>query len=256
MRGSPKVASVNSHTVLVSHLAVGGGFVDLGANRGAFASKAERDLGLSPLLLVEANPGLVNALTASGHRNVRHCAVSSRSGAVALNLAENDEGSSVKTLPEQSSLGCVAVGSVQVPAVTLETLLESIAPSKIDLLKVDIEGAEVDVLLSAPDAVLQRFAQISVEFHCHPVFGFGGAAEVQLVISRMKGLGFDCISFNSMLTDVLFVNHRALRLSRYERMRIRLLAPPSPRVASMWMALPASVRGLLKRTLRPGAAGR
>jgi hypothetical protein len=59
--------------------------------------------------------------------------------------------------------------------VTLSTLLHRQGWDCADLLKIDIEGAEHEVLLSTPDDVLRRFSSIALEYHPNrrkaPLFG-------------------------------------------------------------------------------------
>jgi len=223
--------------------------VDLGANRGAFTRAVEQKYGLRSLLLVEANPSLARELSQVANWNVENCAAASREGSLAFNIAANDEGSSILDLPEQSQLGCSSVGTVSIRAKTLESLLGSLAPGTIDLLKVDIEGAEVEILLESPPHVLQRFGQITVEFHCDPMFGFGGRAQVTRALARMRSLGFECLCFDARLMDVLFVNHRQLELSGLDRLRMRLRPAPPPAITKLWYALPEPVRGAARTLL-------
>jgi FkbM family methyltransferase len=225
-------------------------FVDFGGNRGAFSQAVAGRFGLKPALIVEANPELARKLRENAGWTVENCAVSSRDGFLTFNIAANDEGSSILALPDQSSLGCTAVGAVTVQSRTLESLVAMLPAGPIDLLKMDIEGAEVEVLLTSPDAVLRRFSQITVEFHCDPVFGFGGRAEVERVIARMRSLGFECLWFDFTLRDVLFVNHGQLGLSGLDRLRMRLVPAPPPILSKAWFALPAPVR----RTIKSGIA--
>lgn len=216
--------------------------MDLGANRGAFTRTVEQKLGLRSLLLVEANPRLARELSKVGNWNVENCAAASREGSLTFNIAANDEGSSILGLPEQSQIGCSMVSTVSIQAKTLESLLGSLALGTIDLLKMDIEGAEVELLLESPAHVLQRFGQITVEFHCDPMFGFGGRAQVVRALARMRSLGFEYLCFDARLMDVLFVNYRQLELSGLDRLRMRLRPALPPAVTKLWYALPDPVR--------------
>jgi methyltransferase FkbM-like protein len=48
---------------------------------------------------------------------------------------------------------------------TLENLTSQVPAASIDLMTMDIEGAELDVLECVPTRVLERVRQFSVEFH-------------------------------------------------------------------------------------------
>jgi hypothetical protein len=58
----------------------------------------------------------------------------------------------------------------------LKDLLDHLQLPRIDLLKADIEGAEISMLTACPDEVLGRIAQIGIEFH--DFCGITPAAEV------------------------------------------------------------------------------
>ena len=62
--------------------------------------------------------------------------------------------------------------SYEVEAVTPATLLERIGVEKIDLLKLDLEGAEFDLLAQVQKEDLLPFRQIFVEFHHHAIRHF------------------------------------------------------------------------------------
>jgi FkbM family methyltransferase len=57
-----------------------------------------------------------------------------------------------------------ALGDIKVRALRLDTLLEQENIEKVDLLKVDIEGAEVEMFRNADDW-LDRIDALAVEFH-------------------------------------------------------------------------------------------
>ena len=82
----------------------------------------------------------------------------------------------------------------------------------IDLVKVDIEGAELPMLLETPEAILRRLEQISVEFHDFR------RAELKPFVDRarqrLRALGFDELRVTLDNQDVLFINGRFFGLSR------------------------------------------
>jgi FkbM family methyltransferase len=153
---------------------------------------------------------LAEALRLEGRFPVWHCAVAATEGPIPFHIAHNDTGSSLLNLPLESVYNCVLHETVQVPAKTLESLLTEIRAPRIDLLKMDIEGAEVMVLRSLSGATLRAIGQITVEFHSDPVFGFNLRRDVEEVIRSLQCHGFLCLDFSGTARlDVLFVN-RAL----------------------------------------------
>jgi len=105
---------------------------------------------------------------------------------------------------------------VQVDAVTLESALAIEPEGRIDLLKMDIEGEEVDVLLQAPPQLFSRIVQMTVEFH--DFLDPGRVPDIRAAIARLQGLGFTtfCFSFRSY-GDTLFVNRNLIALSPWQR---------------------------------------
>ncbi len=90
-------------------------------------------------------------------------------------------------MPEQSSED----SGIEVPAYTIATIVEKLGHSRIDLLKMDIEGAEYDVL----DGLLAssiRPKQLLVEFHHR--FVDDGLQRTADAIARLRGEGYRIFS--------------------------------------------------------------
>lgn len=73
--------------------------------------------------------------------------------------------------------------------ITLSDIFNLLNVSKIDVLKLDIEGAEYAVLESAGVDILEKISQLVVEFH-HEIVGRFTALDTQRVIKYLKGLGY------------------------------------------------------------------
>jgi FkbM family methyltransferase len=88
--------------------------------------------------------------------------------------------------------------------ITLREFRRRSAVDQVDLLKVDIEGAEIDMFGSSTDQELQSAKQITTEFHdfLYP----DQAKAVTHIRERMSDIGFWVIPFSWDNTDVLFVN--------------------------------------------------
>ena len=74
------------------------------------------------------------------------------------------------------------------------------------MLKVDIEAAEIPLLLETPAPILQRFQQITVEFHDFRDERLG--PDVARAKQRLRDLGFRELRFTLNNEDVLFINER------------------------------------------------
>jgi FkbM family methyltransferase len=246
--GRPAFVMVRGHHILAAPLGSGVQVLDLGANKGEFAREMHRRFGCRPLL-VEANPRLYQALAAAAVFPVKHGAVAAQSGSLTVNIAKNDEGSSILDLPEASIYGCERESSVTVPAITLPEVYEAFGICSLDLLKVDIEGAEEEVLATCPEFILRSTAQITVEFHCDPSFGFGNRDRVMAVMDRLRRLGFTQYTFSKNFTDVLFVNHSLLGTDPLSRAFLGLRAKPPAWLSALWALVPSALKGEFRRLL-------
>jgi FkbM family methyltransferase len=109
----------------------------------------------------------------------------------------------------------------EVEVIDLRTFFTRTGVQKVDLMKVDIEGAELDMFESASDADLMRAGQITVEFHdfIHAEL----RERVEAVKRRIEALNFWAISFSRDNTDVLFINRLATGLGALQYRRLKHL---------------------------------
>ncbi len=97
----------------------------------------------------------------TGRRNValNHLAVAEREGSVRLHCYD-DEHSGWNTLAERPlhryGLDVEALGTEEIAATTVDAYCERIGLSAVDLLKIDVEGAEYQVLLGAEQTLCAR----------------------------------------------------------------------------------------------------
>ncbi len=107
-----------------------------------------------------------------------------------------------------SLFGAAHVGQqkIIVPLISIEEVPGMIGNDKIDLLKLDIEGAEFD-LLDAPGfgEVIGHTNQICIEFH-HRWPEFGKARTVK-AIERLRELGFAAAWVSASNEEALFVRN-------------------------------------------------
>ena len=100
-----------------------------------------------------------------------------------------------------------AADFVDVPAFALRTMMRKLGHYRIDLLKVDIEGAEYDILDSLPE--LDRSpVQLLVEFH-HRFPGIGKRRTVES-IEKLRKLGYVIASISETGREVSFVLKHAV----------------------------------------------
>jgi hypothetical protein len=97
----------------------------------------------------------------------------------------------------------------------LDAFLKGQNLTSVDLLKMDIEGAEIEVLDSCSDDLLQSVSQMTVEFH--DFNGMASLEDVSRVVRRLKGLGFLCfVMSRATHDDVCFVNRNRCPISTTE----------------------------------------
>jgi FkbM family methyltransferase len=191
---------------------------DLGANQGEFCLAVSRKYGCS-VLAAEPVPELAAALNGrSSLVTVLQNAVGAKDAQVAFDydLTKDKTG---------SMMGLDVVGGlldesgtrkrVTVDMLSLASLFARSGASRVTLLKLDIEGAELDLLLQSPEELLLRCDQITVEFHD---YWYRELAErTEQAKARLRSLGFDVIRFTPNNKDVLFINSRSVPMSKWAR---------------------------------------
>lgn len=137
--------------------------LDVGACRGDFTIPAARKVGKGGrVVAVEPEPRNLLFLRKASRRlgNVRILAKCAwgRAGRVRLNLSGSPGEHSVVRLGHQPR------GSIEVEADTLDHMLEELGIKRVDFMKVDVEGAELEVLEGARE-ILKRTRKVVVECH-------------------------------------------------------------------------------------------
>jgi FkbM family methyltransferase len=193
------LCQIEGHTFFSQGLSPESVVLDLGANLGRFSRGIIDRFGCR-CYAVEANPSLCQQITSDSRMTVLNLAVAARSGSAPLHVSRNSECSSILDEPPPD-----ATGTVHVKAVSLTELLTVIGIGHVDLIKFDIEGAEIHVFDSCQDAFLKRFPQITIEFH--DFLGLTPLRTVERVVSRLRGLDFIAIKmWRTAYGDTVFVN--------------------------------------------------
>jgi FkbM family methyltransferase len=191
---------------------------DFGAHRGEFFAALKSEHSISRAVLVEANPTLAESLkeTFGKESDVLHAAVvgANSKGVVRFTRSTNPESSSI--FREWSAAYGIA-DQVDVPAVEFATVIRELG-GRVDLVKVDVEGAEIGMLQSASVSDLASCGQLTVEFHDRrpPLT----RRDVDDVCRRMRSEGYGIVKPNwPKVDDVLFVNLKSMR--RIKRIQFR-----------------------------------
>jgi FkbM family methyltransferase len=193
-----RLASVRGHHIWPAPLTKDSVVVDAGAHRGEFSAEIIRRFGCQ-CHLIEANPELAKNLTVAGAASITTAALGACDGRGTLHVSENLEAGG---LFDAGS----ATTSVEVETISLATLMTRLRITKIDILKLDIEGAEFDLIASTPDQTVQHISQITVEFHDFKP-AFRGRGLFENARERLIALGFICCNMAFRTHgDVLFLN--------------------------------------------------
>lgn len=139
--------------------------VDAGANIGAFARFALAQAPGARIVCIEAMAGNVEALrrnlAAFPDCGILEAALMGQAGEVAI----HDYGAASSACHSVIGVGASEERVVRVPAVTLSEVMERFRLERIDFLKLDIQGAEFDVIEHAPSELLARIGYIAMESH-------------------------------------------------------------------------------------------
>ena len=119
-----------------------------------------------------------------------------------------------------AAISAPVTGHVRVRTVSLPTFMREAGITAIDLLKLDIEGAEVAVLKNLPGECLERIKQITVEFHDFEFTEHG--KELPIIDELLKEKGFAKIKFSVRSNmDVLYINRRDFDISPSDAILLR-----------------------------------
>lgn len=199
---------VEFHSFMAHPLDATSVVVDLGANRGRFTEKMRRRYGCDPIA-VEANPELMEDLGKKASR-AYNLAITDHVGEIALSTSANKLAATI--VDDTDRRDAVFEGTATVPCMDLESFAAHAGLDRIDLLKVDIEGAEIGMFRSCSGDFLRSIPQITVEFH--DFCDLTPATEVEACLARFRSLGFSAVCFSRVgHQDVLLINRAKLPLS-------------------------------------------
>lgn len=202
------ITSLQDHTFIDSVLGPKAIILDCGGFYGGFCEAVTKRFNCTCHVLEPSPANFAHIPNLPGI--IKHpLALSTANGEAEFHLASSPICNSLKDLPTDEHLE-----TVRVKTTALQTFLEVQGIRHVDLLKLDIEGMEMEVLETLPLEVLQRIDQITVEFHnpfIHPQGADG--QRMNALVDRMKQAGFALIMpMRPIYFDTLFVNTSALSL--------------------------------------------
>jgi FkbM family methyltransferase len=210
------IETIHDHTVHPRYLGVQSQVLDLGANYGLFAKAITARFGCR-CIAVEPSPEPFAAIAETPLISKLQAAAASKSGTVPFHIATDSVFSSL--YPTSN-----VVRVIEVRAFSLPDLLDLVEARPVDLLKMDVEGAEIELLNSCPTTILQQIRQISVEFHDH--CDLTPASEVSSTLARLHKLGFFSVRMSRHgHHDTWLINRNLCDITTAELKFIEYVAP-------------------------------
>lgn len=157
--------------------------VDLGANIGVFTRWAYME-GASKVISFEPDHRYFKLLklNADPRSILFNAAMSDSIGTVTLHEADHFGGSNIFWVPDSKA-------GYTVRSYTLDYLFESGLIDKIDFLKIDTEGAEINILKGISDTNIMKVRNIAMEYH-HSHLNYNDELRTKF-IERLNRLGFN-----------------------------------------------------------------
>jgi FkbM family methyltransferase len=204
------IETIHWHTLHPRYLGPQSRILDLGANYGQF-SEAVTQRFKCRCVAVEPAPSPFAAIRENALVNKIQAAVAVKSGVMPFYIHENSVASSLTANSENT---------IKVDTFSLADLMKLINWAYIDLLKVDIEGAEISMLASSSDETLSKIGQITIEFH--DFCGITQSDAVLKTLDRLKRLGFVSVRMSRVgHQDTWLLNRKMLPITTTELLWIR-----------------------------------
>lgn len=195
------LTQIEGHTLWTPGLSRQSVVLDLGANKGNFSRDILKRFPCH-CHAVEANPELCVNIPPQPNLTVYNLAIAGSAGKLPLHLSTNPEASTLLTTSTADKYR-----TIEVDAIRLDDFLKQAGLPSVDLIKFDIEGAEIEVLDSTSDDLLKGVGQLTIEFH--DFMNLTPVATVERVVTRLEALGFYTIKmWKYAWGDTLFVNRR------------------------------------------------
>lgn len=140
--------------------------IDIGAHIGTFSLMAAKRYPKARIISFEPLPEncqfFLENVELNHFKNIklRREVVAAKSGELTFNMYDNVTAGTLFIQENDAPSGTISCN-----AVTLDSVFESERIDRCHCLKLDCEGAEFEILLNAPDALLRRIDVITMEYH-------------------------------------------------------------------------------------------
>jgi len=143
--------------------------IDLGANEGFYTLKAKELSPKSKIISVEPNPYAFRTLKSNVKYNrlknviTVNKAVTSKNGKITFEIVKGKSTVGSTKVYEKYRIA-YEIEKIRINSITLECLCKKFKIDKIDLLKMDVEGSELDILKSS-EKILSKVKKAIIEYH-------------------------------------------------------------------------------------------
>ena len=215
--------------------------VDLGANVGNFYKLIHNKYNCT-CYAVEASPKLFAELPVVPKVFTYCYAIGKRNGETQFYLSKESEANSIQPIIASAS---GLTDTITIHMITLEKFLtdQKIA-LPIDLLKIDIEGAEVDVINTLPADMLVQIKLIPVEFHDFLQLGSEYIADMHKAIKKLEDNNFKIVRISDYDNRaILCINRKLVHLSAKQNFRLNIMHPALVNLKQAHSALSRLLKG-------------
>ncbi len=208
---------IRDHWIYTRELSSNSVVIDLGANTGTFSDILINDF-QSKCFAVEPNLTLFNNLNNNKLTKV-NAAVTKNDGPVEFFISENHEASSINN--NFQTLWSVAEKQT-IDGISWESLLTklSLNSSNIEVLKMDVEGAELDIIDTLNGNNTKNVRQVTIEFHHH--LNPGLHDRTRQSIKKLLSLGYTGIANSISPTEVLFLKESNYRFTLFQKVMLAM----------------------------------
>ena len=206
---------ISGHWIYVPKINKESIVIDLGANKGNFSKEMVKKFSVS-CYAVEPDINLFKEINVPGISKYNY-AISKNNGPVSFFISNNDEASS---LIKDFQSNWANKGEHLVEGVTWELLIQhlNLTQKKISILKVDIEGSELDLIDSFTSDNISLVEQITIEFH--DWINKSLHERTLFAIKKLISLQFMAVSNtpdHSWPVEILFINKKAIQFNYFKR---------------------------------------
>jgi len=194
---------------------------DVGAHVGHYTLMAARLVGpKGHVFAFEAEPEnyslLVKNVELNGYRNVTCIQKAVANSAGSLTLIASSQGNDRHSLIEPSDL--TGTKKITVPAISLDEFASSAGLRNVDVIKMDIEGAE-PLALAGMASLMALSSRLSIVMEFAPEILRSGGTDPAQFLQRLTSLGLNLSPVERDIPKDLFRNNRFAEIVRYADVR-------------------------------------